>query len=320
MASKTTGASMLAGLFALIAIACSSSEEGDFFEDSPAGGSGGGAGSAASGGASGSGGSGAAGSGGAGGTGSGFPPVTDFAAPGPFETTSGGEGPQCTIFRPATLGDGGLRHPVIVWGNGTFTSPTTYAEVLTHWASHGFIVAAANTSNAGTGEAMKACLDYVLAQDAQAGAYQGKVDAAHIGTSGHSQGGGGSIMLGTDPRVTVTAPLQPYVAGLGHDSSSQSNQAGPMFLMSGSADSIAAPAINQQPVYNNANVPVFWGTLVGADHLASATGNISGYRGPATAWFRLHLMGDERARSLFYGADCLLCADSAWTVQRKSID
>ena len=39
----------------------------------------------------------------------------------------------------------------------------------------------------------------------------------------------------------------------------------------------------------------------------------------ATAWFRLHLMGDESARGLFYGASCGLCGDATWTVQRKGI-
>jgi hypothetical protein len=66
-------------------------------------------------------------------------------------------------------------------------------------------------------------------------------------------------------------------------------------------------------------VPVFWGTLSGATHTGTAIGSIGGYRGPATAWFRLHLMGDENARSLFYGASCGLCGDAAWTEQRKGI-
>lgn len=250
-----------------------------------------------------------------------FPAVTDFADRGPFETTRAAEGPQCTTFRPDPLGPGGLRHPVIVWGNGTYSNPTVYAAVLTHWASHGFIAIAADASNAGTGQEMKACLDFVYAEHEKSGSvYQGKVDLNHAGASGHSQGGGGAIMMGTDPRITATAPLQPYVLGLGHQMSSQSMQRGPMFLMSGSADTIAPPMQNQQPVFENANVPVFWGTLAGANHVTSAIGNISGFRGPATAWFRYHLMGDTTARVEFYGATCLLCSDAMWTVKRKNID
>jgi hypothetical protein len=250
----------------------------------------------------------------------GFAAVEDFAEPGPFETMDAAEGPDCTIFRPVTLGEGGLRHPVILWGNGTATTPPIYGGVLTHWASHGFIVAAANTTNAGTGAEMIACLDWLTEQDADPESpYAGVVDLDHVGTSGHSQGGGGALMAGQDPRITVTAPLQPYTEqGFGgYDQACQSNQNGPMFLMSGDADVIAAPVPNQQRVFDDSNVPTLWGTLADANHLFTAIGSINGYRAPATAWFRYHLMCDELARPVFYDR-CLLCSDPDWTVLTKN--
>jgi hypothetical protein len=254
-----------------------------------------------------------------------FPAVTDFAAPGPYATTEGPNPTNCTIHRPMELGADGLKHPVILWGNGTFATPAIYAEVLSHWASHGFIVAAANTGNAGSGAEMLACLDYLTEQDGVAESpYFGKVELTRVGSSGHSQGGAGSIMAGRDARVSVTAPLQPYInaipGGGAFDQGAIGAQTGPMFLMSGSEDTIAQPAPNQQPVFDGTNVPVFWGTLLGADHLASATADITGYRGPATAWFRLHLMDDESARALFYGESCGLCTDAGWEVQSKELD
>jgi hypothetical protein len=242
-----------------------------------------------------------------------FPAVSDFAAPGSFPTTRNVEGPACEVFRPSNLGEGGLLHPVIVWGNGTFVTPDVYALVLDHWATHGFFVIAASTTNAGTGIEMITCLDYAL------GEYAGQVDPEKIGTSGHSQGGGGSIMAGRDPRVKATVPLQPFTVGLGHDPSSQSQQHGPMLLLSGTEDTWAAPDLNQQPVFDASNVPTFWATRIGADHLASGTNDITDYRRPATAWFRLHLMGDESGRGLFYGPDCELCTDSGWIVQQKDL-
>jgi hypothetical protein len=260
--------------------------------------------------------------GGVGGGGSTFPPVTDFAAPGPFDTTTAPGGSSCTVSRPDPLGEEGRKHPIIIWGNGTGATPSVYQAAHTHWASHGFIVAAANTSNAGDGTDMIACLDYVIEQNGVSGSpYFDKVDAGHVGASGHSQGGGGTLMAGRDARVTVTAPLQPYILlGLGgFQTSSITQQNGPMFLMSGSGDTIARPSSNQQPVFDDTNVSVFWGTLQGATHTGTAIGSIGGYRGPATAWFRLHLMGDENARALFYGASCGLCSDSSWVVERKGI-
>ncbi len=257
---------------------------------------------------------------GGGGGSSEFPSVSDFSRSGPFATTSGNEGPSCRIYRPRTLGENGRRHPIIIWGNGTGTSPTTYSGLLDHWASHGFVVAAARTSNAGNGRDMIACLDYLVQQNGRStGTYSGNLNVNRIGTSGHSQGGGGSIMAGQDSRVTVTAPMQPYTIGLGHRSSSQSNQSGPMFLMSGGRDSIASPSLNAAPVYRRANVPVFWGELNSASHFVP-TGSAGGYRGPSTAWFRYHLMDDSNAEGTFYGSRCGLCTDRGWTVQRKGIN
>jgi len=116
----------------------------------------------------------------------------------------------------------------------------------------------------------------------------------------------------------VTAPLQPYTEqGWGdYDQSAQSQQTGPMFLMSGTADNIAPIHPNQQRVWDTTNVETFWGILDGADHLNSGLGDISDYRGPATAWFRTHLMDDDRAAALFYD-DCALCDAPGWTVHHK---
>jgi hypothetical protein len=234
--------------------------------------------------------------------GGGNDPSTAYASAGQFGTTQTNTA-SCTIFRP-TSGSG---HPIIIWGNGTGASPSTYAAGLRHLASHGFIVAAANTSNAGTGAAMLACIGPASSQPG--------ADPSRIGTSGHSQGGGGSIMAGRDSRVDATAPMQPYVLGLGHQTSSQSQQVAPMLLMSGSADTIATPGANQQPVFGRANVPVFWATRSGASHF-EPVGDFGDFRGLATAWFRYLLRGDQTARNLFTGP-CTMCSASGWTIQRK---
>lgn len=248
-------------------------------------------------------------------TGTGFPNVSDFGAAGPFATTEEGIGTvtTCTVFRPTNLGQDGLEHPIIVWGNGTSSSPSTYSGLLEHWASHGFVVAAADTSNAGTGEEMISCLESTISE------FGSDVDSGRVGMSGHSQGGGGAIMAGQDSRVTTTAPMEPFTQGLGHDPDSQSNQNGPMFLMSGGDDSIAPRSSNQQPVFDNANVPVFWGTLDDASHF-EPTGDAGDFRDPATAWFRFHLMDDASAESGFFGTDCDLCTDGAWTIETKGIN
>ena len=246
-----------------------------------------------------------------------FPSVSSFDRSGPYSTQSGSEGPNCRIYKPRTLGQNGVRHPIILWGNGTGTSPTTYNGLLNHWASHGFVVAAAETSNAGTGQDMLNCLNYLQTEAGKSsGTYVGKLNLGKVGTSGHSQGGGGSIMAGRDSRISATAPIQPYVIGLGHVSSSQSQQNGPMFLMSGTLDTIAGPILNQSPVYSRVNKPVIWGKVRGATHF-QPVGDAGEFRGPSTAWFRYQLMGDTKARNEFVGTRCGLCTSLRWTDVRS---
>jgi hypothetical protein len=251
-----------------------------------------------------------------------FPPVTDLTMNGPFGSVSSVEGPNCSFYHPTTLGDGGVKHPVILWANGTAGPTFVYGAAFEYWTSHGFIVAAGNSSNGqGSGAEILGCLDYLLQENARDGsAYQGKV-CPRVGASGHSQGGGGALMAGQDMRVTATAPLMPYIQqGFGgFDQACIPKQGGPMLLLSGTADTIAPPAANQQPVFDGTNVPVFWANLMGGDHVAVSLNGLATYREVMLAWYRLHLMGDESFRTEFYGPQCGLCVDSSWQVQRKGI-
>jgi Chlorophyllase enzyme len=247
----------------------------------------------------------------------GFPSVSSFSERGPFETLQTALG-DCTVFRPTELGGNGLTHPVIIWGNGTFSFPAIYTGILSHLASHGFIVAAANTSNAGDGSQMIACLDALVAANATAGSpYYGRVDTAQIGAAGHSQGGAGTIMAGRDPRVKVTAPLQPFITwipgGGTFERDAIGQQQGPMLLVSGSLDAVAIPLFHQRPVFDEINQPVFWATRSFVTHF-EPIGSAGAYRAPLTAWFRAWLLGDAAAAKTFSNP-CTLCGDTSWTVR-----
>ena len=242
---------------------------------------------------------------------------TAFDAAGPAKTVKEAGGEACTIFRPEMLGAGGARHPIILWGNGTRQTPENYVPTLSHLASYGFVVAAANTTNAGSGAEMLACLDWLTAENGRAGGpYAGKLDVSKVGASGHSQGGGGTLMAARDARIRVTAPVQPYTLGLGYVAGAQAQQHGPVLMLSGGADTIAVPARNQQPVYDTANTPILWATLAGASHLVPMQGGAV-YNGMLTAWFRYHLMADPKAAAMFQGATCGYCSGADWNLQRK---
>ncbi len=252
-----------------------------------------------------------------------FPAITDLSAAGSFGSMNAAAGSNCQIYRPTTLGQNGVRHPVILWANGTGGPTTVYAAAFEYWTSHGFIVVAGNSSNGqGSGAELLGCLDYILQQNTTAGSvFEGKV-CPRVAASGHSQGGGGALMVGVDPRVNVTAPLMPYIQqGFGgYDQASIPKQNGPMLLLSGTNDTIAVPAVNQQPVFDMTNVPVFWANLVGGDHVAVSLNGLTTYREVMLAWYRLQLMGDETFRGEFYGPSCKLCGDSTWKIQRKGIN
>lgn len=245
---------------------------------------------------------------GGGGGGNNDDPASEYAERGGLATTTQAGGSNCTIYRPRTLTGG---HPVIIWGNGTGNRPSSTGAGLAHLASWGFVVAAANTSNAGTGSAMVGCLNWL-----ESSSLANALDFTKVGSTGYSQGGGGAIMAGRDARIDATAPMSPYTVGLGHRTSSQSQQRGPMLLLSGSSDFIASPRSNQRPVFDRANVPVFWATLNGAGH-SEPSGDFGRYRGITTAWFLYQLKGDNSVRGLFEGRNCDFCSAAGWEIRRK---
>lgn len=239
----------------------------------------------------------------------------DAAGPNKVVKEAGGE--ACTIYRPETLGRTD-RHPIVLWGNGTGQRPEGYTAILENLASWGFVVGAANTTNAGTAVEMLSCLDWLTAENSRDGSvYRGKLDPSKVGATGHSQGGGGALMAGRDPRVKTTAPIQPYTRGLGYVAGAQGLQHGPIMMTSGGADTIARPEANQQVVFDQANKPIFWATLRESSHLVPMRGG-GVYPGIVTAWFRYQLMGDPKAAALFQGASCGYCTAADWTIQRKN--
>lgn len=233
----------------------------------------------------------------------------DWAGSGPFAVATEAGGPAHTIYRPTDLGSRGCAtHPVVIWGNGTGATPKEYDALLRHLASHGFVVAAANTTQAASGRQMLAGIDYLAARNAAPSSpYHGRLDLDRVGAAGHSQGGGGTIAAGADPRVDTTVPLQPGPFG------KVTALRGPALFLAGSLDLIVPPATLVYPRYQQVrHVPAAYGELAAGTHF-TPVGDGGGYRGPVTAWLRWRLMDDEQARGAFSGPDCTYCAGPDWT-------
>lgn len=232
-----------------------------------------------------------------------------WSEPGPHAVTVEALDSTHTVYRPSRL----EKHPVILWGNGTGASPKIYDGLLRHLASHGFVVAAADTPNAGSGQEMLAGATTLIAENSRPGSpYQGKIDTARIGATGHSQGGGGAIVAGADSRVTTTIPIEPGPQG------SAAALKGPAFFLGGQFDTVVVPGLLVIPRYRLADqVPAIYGELGGATHF-TPVGDGGGFRGAITAWFRFWLSGDERASAEFFGPSCGLCGDGAWSDVRRN--
>ena len=103
---------------------------------------------------------------------------TAFDALGPLKTLREAGGPACTIFRPAEIP---AKAPIVLWGNGTGQMPGIYQPILKTLASNGFVVAAANTPNAGNGRDMLGCLDWLTAENGREGSpYAGRLDLTKV--------------------------------------------------------------------------------------------------------------------------------------------
>jgi hypothetical protein len=238
---------------------------------------------------------------------------SDFGGDGPFDVTVE-ERSDNTYYSPSDLGSQGCdTHPVILWGNGTFLTPSSYDALLSHWASHGFIVAAANTTNAGSGEEMLQGLDDLADWNSDSSSrFNNRVDLDNVGATGHSQGGGGSINAGKSDRVHTVFPLQAWTAN-------QQGLSGPAIFFAGGSDTIVSPS----SVYNRyqdveGSLPAAYAEAAGASHFVPI-GNGGEYRAPTTAWARWLLMGDGDARDVFVGSACELCGDSGWTYEHNDL-
>jgi hypothetical protein len=261
-------------------------------------------------------------------------PTADPAKAGPFAVTTennvgpqagvgvdGGAPPTFTLVRPTDLRQGGLCHPVITWGNGHGTTPSLYARLLNQLASHGFVVIASNSSQVSMGDPppMLVGVTWVLEQnsDPTSVLYQ-RIDTAHIGASGHSEGALSTMRAGADARIVTIAPIEGSMA--------TKSLHGPALLMCGGMDT-TLPCDGHVTSFNGiTNQPVMLADQLAATHTSWVGGGAGGgtlnpFIVALTGWMRVQLMGDTALRSMFYGANCTLCQDTAtWQVMQKMLD
>jgi hypothetical protein len=238
-----------------------------------------------------------------------LPPITDYTQKGPFMTTmtsNTGPGSNYTIFRPEPLGTNGFMHSPIIFGPGILTGPSLYVTLLTQLASHGFVTICVNSLSGGPNDpgnldAMKMGLEWLIAQNSQAGVFQGKLAVDRAITMGYSIGATASTQLSSHPAIMTTVSI--------HGHNTMGDPHGPIWLMTGTSDVIAD---NRTTLTTLTEAPAIL-TALPIGHLDVPTEISMGgrYIAPITAWLRYWVNGDQGAKHVILGADCDVCK-SPW--------
>jgi hypothetical protein len=229
--------------------------------------------------------------------------------------TGVGPGSGFNVYHPRELGQNGLKHPVLTWGNGAVTTPDLY-PLLPALATHGFVVIAAQTSFV-DGATLKSGLDWMLAQNSASGEFQGKLDPTKVAAFGYSLGSLATFDIGTDPRLTTTV----HISGglMGSDRSKATAIKVPTAYFCDKDETAANCDGDFAAQHTN---PTFYARAPGQVHVDYVFDSafINRMNAPVIAWLRWRLMGDQAMTVMFVGADCTLCKDPAWEVMKKNMD
>jgi hypothetical protein len=245
-----------------------------------------------------------------------LPPIDDYTDMGPFTTTvDRGVGPNggYTVYRPETLGEDGFLHAPIIFGPGIGQQVTVHTEMLTNFASHGFVVVGSpvlegRPGDAANRETLQRGLDWILEQNGMPGIYEGKLWTDHAVSMGFSVGGTSAVEIGGDPSIITVVSIH------GHTATAELH--GTMLQTTGTQDTVGMPL--QQNTFDASNVPTFLATLTGAPHQYIEMAGGGEERPVILAWMRYWVYGDAGGEPFFFGDDCTACRAPWENPQRKN--
>ncbi|NLD98517.1 MAG: alpha/beta hydrolase [Fibrobacter sp.] len=247
-----------------------------------------------------------------------LPPITDYSQKGPFKTVvekNVGPNNGYTVFRPQNLGENGFRHALIVFGPGIGqTVQPIHTEMLTNFASHGFVVVGTPVLRQGPGGAqnlktMQDGLTWIVQQNTANGSiYKGKLWVDRAVSMGFSVGGTSAVQMGGAKEVFTVVSI--------HGHQAEAALHGPMLQTTGTNDPVGMPL--QQKTYDASKVQTFLATLTGAPHGYIESNGGGEERKAIVAWMRYWIYNDTGAKHFFYGDDCVLCKSPWQKPQRKN--
>jgi hypothetical protein len=208
-------------------------------------------------------------------------------ADGPYAVTvTGNAGANSTVFRPTTLGENGVKHPIFVWGTGSTTQPSAYNFHFRRMASHGFVIISPNSASVNA-TLLRSSLTWIIGQNSAPGSvFNGKLNTSKIAMGGHSLGSTATF----DAEATLTnLTTTIHIAGGSFDGAGSRKVKTPTAYICGETD--LALTNCQRDFQNVGSQPTFFSVLNGTDHIYAARNALPGM----IAWLRLYL-NDETAR------------------------
>lgn len=203
----------------------------------------------------------------------------DYAQRGPFTVHEGSASlvrPDQSTFTALLFHPGDEARapfPAITFGHGFLGPPVIYRETLRHLASWGYIVIATQSAlelfpdHAEYGEDLRTCLTYLEnANMTPASPLFGLVDTNRFGASGHSMGGGASLLAAAaDKRIKAVANLAAAQTRPSAIDAMKDIHV-PVCLIAGSADRFTPLPFHTLPMYKNGNAPVLLPIILGGSH------------------------------------------------------
>lgn len=226
----------------------------------------------------------------------------------------------------AALDSSAAPYAAISFGHGFVTQVEKYQSTLSHLATWGFVVIASRSggnlfpSHQAFANDLSTCLTQLQTETANPASWLFQaIDPTRFGMSGHSMGGGCSILAtAADDRVQVLANLA--AAETNPSAILAMAEVGvPAFLICGSDDSIVPVSTNGQRMYNAGNPPLQLPLIIGgyhcgfidADMVACDSGSLPREQQLALTHrllaeiFGLYLQNDQRAARLTWGPESL---------------
>ena len=119
--------------------------------------------------------------------------------------------------------------------------------------------------------------------------------------------------VGADSHIITIAPIC--------GGSNARNLHGPALFLCGGQDDTLPCSGSLTALNSITTLPALVADYLSATHTSWMTrGNSPSPMEVADlAWMRVQLMGDTSLRAMFYGANCTLCADSAWQITQNSL-